>query len=352
MADDAGEVAVSVVELPADAPETFDSAEDALNYFTNQKPPAADGAEKATAAKESPDEGDAGPEEVPGEDEDADPEAETLPPIARPRSWSQDADDDWNALPRTRQEKIAANEQTREADITRRINDAAEKLKGVTAKEQLAEQARQQYEAKIKSALAVLEREQLRDFSDIKTMADITKMAQEDPFRKIQWDTHQQELAFAHAEDERVKGEKAKATLTERNMRRLDETAKLIEKIPELADKIKLDAAQKSALQLFRDVGYSDQELMNMGDERLLDDHRIQLIINDAMKFRALQSTKTAVTAKLVPPVQRPGSAKPSGSTNSAQIQSLTKQLASATGSRAAAIAADLYQLEKKSAAR
>src|SRR5579863_3721950 len=302
-AAEAAPAEISAFSLPADAPGQFDTAEAAANYFLKQKKSAAESADPATAANESGDEPGTDPEiPAPGEDEEVDP-AETLPPIERPRSWSKDADDDWNAIPRARQEKIAANELAREADIRQRINDAAEKLKGVTAKEQLAEQARQQYEAKIKFALAVLEREQLREFSDIKTMADVAKMAAEDPYRKIQWDTHQQELALVHAENERAQGEKARAEQTERQARRAAETAKLIEKLPEFADKTKLDAAQKAAADLFREVGYSDAELATLSDERLLDDHRIQLIVNDAMKYRAMQKAKTAVAAKPVPQV-------------------------------------------------
>lgn len=323
MSDEAAEAPISAVELPADAPASFDSPEAAARYFISKKP-TAESADTATADNESADEADtAPPEEAHGEDEALDP-ASKEPPIERPKSWTDSEQAEWDATPRPLQQKIAARELERDSALRRAQNDAAEKLKGVTAKEQQAEQARQQYEAKIKSALAVLEREQLRDFSDIKTMADVTKMAAEDPFRKIQWDTHQQELAFAHAENERVQGERVKATQAERQARRAAETAKLIEKIPELADKTKMDAANKSAVQLFRDVGYSGQELASMGEERLLDDHRIQLIINDAMKFRALQAAKTAVTARPVPPVQRPGARAPANADN---VQALTQNL-------------------------
>jgi hypothetical protein len=54
--------------------------------------------------------------------------AEKLPPIARPRSWSKDDEDDWQALPRARQEKIAAREAVRSAEIRRMQNEYA-KLK-------------------------------------------------------------------------------------------------------------------------------------------------------------------------------------------------------------------------------
>lgn len=328
MSDEAASAAespITAVALPADAPESFDSPESATRYFLSQKKQTADGADPATAEAELSDEDNAAPlDEAHGEDQEADPAA--TPPIERPKSWTESEDAEWQATPRKLQEKIVARELERDNALRRTQNDAAEKLKGLTAKEQQAEQARQQYEGKLKSAMEVLEREQLRDFADIKTFADIEKMAAEDPFRKMQWDVHQQRMQVVAHEAQQAESRKADAKRTEQQTRRLSETAKLIEKLPEFADKTKLDAAQKAAVQLFRDVGYSDQELADLGDERLLDDHRIQLIVNDAMKFRALQKAKTAVAAKPVPQVQRPGTTRPAGG-NTERVQALTQSL-------------------------
>jgi hypothetical protein len=324
MTDETAEV--SAVALPADAPASFDSPEAAARYFITQKKPTAESADEATADPELSDEDNtAPPEEAHGEDKEADPAA--TPPIERPKSWTESEDAEWKATPRALQEKIVARELERDNALRRTQNDAAEKLKGLTAKEQAVEQARQLYEAKTKSALEVLEREQLRDFSDIKTMADVAKMAAEDPFRKMQWDVHQQQMQVAAHEAEQATIRANQAKQTERQTRRTAETALLIEKLPEFADKAKLDEAQKAAAQLFRDVGYSDTELTTLADDPLLDDHRIQLIVNDAMKFRALQKAKAAVVAQIVPPVQRPGSARPSGESSSERVQALTQSL-------------------------
>lgn len=281
----------------------------AMEAYAKRKNSPAVSADTATAENELPDEGNTEPETVHGEDEEV--EAGKEPPIDRPKSWSKDEDAEWQSLPRAMQQKIVARESERDRGTTQRQQKAADAEKAAEAKAAQAEQARQQYEGKLKSAMEVLEREQLRDFADIKTFADIEKMAAEDPFRKMQWDVHQQRMQLVAHEAQQAEGRKADAKRTEQNTRRLSETAKLIEKIPEFADKTKLDAAQKAAVQLFRDIGYSDTELAALGDEPLLDDHRIQVLVNDAMKYRAMQKAKTAVAAKPVPPVLRPGNSTP-----------------------------------------
>src|SRR5258707_15310267 len=97
----------------------------------------------------------ASPPEAPGETHEADPA--TRPPIAPPRSWTKDARAHWQTLPRETQAYVAAREQERERELRRSQNEAAERLKGLTAKEQAAEQARQHYEAALPAILQALQ---------------------------------------------------------------------------------------------------------------------------------------------------------------------------------------------------
>src|SRR5262249_31959780 len=124
---------------------------------------------------------DAAPQEAeaPGETESADP-AEALPPIDAPRSWTAEDKELFNSLPRETQERIAGRERSRERDFRRSQDEAAEKLKGLTAKEQAAEQARQQYETALPLLLQTLQSQQAGEFADIKTMADVERLARED----------------------------------------------------------------------------------------------------------------------------------------------------------------------------
>ncbi|WP_230685399.1 hypothetical protein, partial [Streptococcus pneumoniae] len=86
--------AIPSVQLPADAPEAFSSETEAAQYLADlrskPKEQPAESADEATAEQELSKDNAAPPEqEAPSEESDeADPEAEQLPPIELPRSWA------------------------------------------------------------------------------------------------------------------------------------------------------------------------------------------------------------------------------------------------------------------------
>ncbi|WP_315731648.1 MULTISPECIES: hypothetical protein [unclassified Bradyrhizobium] len=321
-------------------PESFSSPDEAARFWTQaqveqpaqEENSSAESAEPATAEHESADEADTAPlEEAPGETEGSDPEAEQLPPVERPRSWSKDDDADWKALPRAAQEKIAAREHARETELRRTQNDAAEKLKGLTAKEQAAEQARQAAETKAKQAYDVLLREQVRDFPDVRSMDDVTKLAQTDPLRYIQWQAHQQELQVQAAVVKEAEQRSNQEKQSKRSAYAEAQTAALREKIPDYADAAKLQAAREKALPLLSEYGL-DLPTLNKWAEtdagfEILQHAGFQHLIADLLKARdteaARQKAAKAPVTKAVPPVVRPG-ARQSGGQSSA-LQSATQ---------------------------
>lgn len=355
----------AVFELPADAPEAFASYEDAGRFFSElgepKKKPPAESADHATADNElSVEDNAAPPKEAHGEDEEIDPEAEKLPLIERPKSWTEAEDAEWQATPRALQQKIVARELDRDTALRRAQNDAAEKLKGLTAKEQAAEQVRQQYEGKLAEQMESLLAYNDQRFSLIKSQADLNTLAQEatrlsnaGEIAQAQqvmayleeWRVHQTSMAGKKAELEQANARKATERQNEAIQRRTREHGLLIEKAPEYADAKKLAQAQTDAANLFRAKGYSDKELEGIGDNPLIDDHRFQLIVADALKYQAIQNAPKPVASKPVPLVQRPGTAKPAGSANAERIQALTRQL-NETGDME--IAQQLYALQSR----
>lgn len=259
--------------------------------------------------------------------EEAEPAQE--PPIERPRSWTKDVDETWRTLPRAVQEKIAEREQEREKEIRRSQNEAAERLKGLTAKEQAAEKARQEYEAKLPAIMQALQDAQAGAFSDIKNMDDVTRLANEDPFRYLQWQAHQQKLQAVHSEMEKAETRKTQEKQSEWAQHVQKENALFAEKVPEFADKAKAKAFQDRAPEFLNNLGFTSSELADLanGKERLsIYDHRVQQLIANGLKYEDVQKAKTAVATKPVPPVQRPGVSKPAGG-NSEVIQALTAKL-------------------------
>ena len=141
-------------------------------------------------------------EAPPGETESADPAAESrpeagtdLPPIEPPRSWTKEDKDLFTSLPRATQERIAERERSREGDFNRRQQEAAEKSKALEAERSKAEQARQQYEAALPQLLQTLQQQQAGEFADIKTLADVERLAREDWPRYALWDVQQKKIA-------------------------------------------------------------------------------------------------------------------------------------------------------------
>lgn len=296
------------------------------------------------------------PEEAPGETQEADPAEQ--PPIEPPRSWTKEAKERWQSLPRETQEYLAEREQERDREVRRSQNEAAEKTKALTAKEQAVEQARQQYEAALPILAQNLQASMSSEFADIKTMADVQKMANEDWPRYARWDAQQKQLAAVQQEHQASleRAEKEKAAKFAEFAKQQDTL--LQEKVPELADADKAAKLQKTALNVMHDAGFTDDELSQSwnGEGNInLRDHRWQMVVLKAAKYDAAQhsvveKTTAAKAAKPIPPVQRPGVAQPKGAQRAATIQALNQRLDSASGLNAQRIAAQIIAERRRGA--
>lgn len=295
-------------------------------------------------------------EQAPGETQEADP-ADEQPPIEPPRSWTKEAKERWQSLPRETQEYLAEREQERDREVRRSQNETAEKLKGLTAKEQAVEQARQQYEAALPILAQNIQASMSSEFADIRTMADVQRMATEDWPRYARWDAQQKQLAAVQQEHQTALERQA----TERAAKFAEfakaQDALLMEKVPDLADQDKAAKLQKAALGVLHDAGFSDQELSQSwnGEGAFnLRDHRWQMVVLKAAKYDAAQQAVTekvtTAKAKPLPPVQRPGVAQPKGAQREATIQALNQRLDGARGNNALRIAADLIAERRRRA--
>lgn len=345
---------------PPAVPESFESADDAVQFLISARsrkaqdspqpseadarapeaepePTAESADDPATAEHELSGEDNAAQsdEADPGEDQEVDPEAEKLPSIDAPRSWSKEDKEAFKTYPREAQEKISAQVARQEAEFLRRQNDAAEKLKAVSAREQAAEQARQAYEDRAKDALKVLIREQQRDFGDIKTIDDVRNLAQADPFRYLQWQAHQQELQVQAQAVTEAETRAARDTQAKRSAYATAQDAKLKELVPDYADAKKLAAARDAAMPLLDEYGLSNDQLQKWAATdagfEILQHAGFQKIISDLMKSREadtrLKAAAQAAVRKPVPPVQRPGITRPTGQANSERVAALTNRL-------------------------
>jgi len=270
---------------------------------------------------------------APSEDaKDADPE-DTLPTIEPPRSWTQAEKERFQSLPRETQEYLHTREQEREREFRRSQNEAADERKAAKAEREAAEKARQQYEAQLPSVMQALQDAQNGAFADVRTVDDVTKLANEDPFRYLQWQAHQTKLQAVNAEVERAKGEKSRAEQAEWASFVQKQNELAIEHIPELADKDKgLALTNRVANEILPEYGFTQNELNALanGSEKLsIYDHRLQRLLFTAVKYADIQKAKVTAAAKPAPQVQRPGAAQPKGSAQSETITRLSAKLES-----------------------
>ena len=292
-------------------------------------------AQAGESAAETPDRGrgQAPPAQTTDTDRQADPrsEAGTGPAsIEPPRSWTKEDKELFASLPRATQERLAERERLREGDFLRRQNEAVEKLKGLNAKEQAVEQARQTYEAALPQLLQTLQQQQAGEFADIKSMADVERLAREDWPRYLLWDLQQKKIAdvtqhMLAAQHRQVQEKLGQFT---EFAKRQDDLFK--EKVPDMLDEAKAAELQRRALAVLGDLGFSEAELVplwNGHKELSLRDHRLQLLIRDATLWREAEKKAKAAAVKPVPPVQRPGAATPRQGTDEARVQHLTQRL-------------------------
>jgi hypothetical protein len=81
---------------------------------------------------------------------------------------------------------------------------------------------------------------------------------------------------------------------------------------------------------VLKDRGFTAPELHALYQGRgalSLRDHRLQLLILDAVKFHDAQKAAKEAAAKPVPPVQRPGVAQPRNAAADQHIQNLKQKL-------------------------
>src|SRR5690606_12534789 len=154
-----------------------------------------------------------------------------------PRSWTKDEKERFKSLPRETQEYLAKRETERDREFRRSQNEASEKQKAIDAERDQAAKLRDKYEKEVLPAVQQMLLEGAAGaFADIKTQADLDRMANEDPTRWVQYQQHQAKIAAVQQELH----QSAQRQESER-VQRFDEFAKkeddlLKDFVPELAD--------------------------------------------------------------------------------------------------------------------
>jgi hypothetical protein len=300
----------------------------------------------------APEGADAGPEAVPSE-ETQDNQAEELPPIDPPRSWSKEDKEIFASLPRETQERVYEREKSRESDFLKRQNESAEKSKALEAKEKAAEEARTQYEQAAQNSLQVLQQQQSAEFADIRTQADVQKLATDDPFRFIQWQARQQLISHQIAEVQNLERQRENERKQKFDSWSKEQDSAFEKAFPEFSDKEKAPALRASVAKYLTDeIGVPQESISRLWNTDTFRDAMWQRVIYDASRFHsAQQKAKSAVQAPK-PPVQRPGTAAPKGQLFQESLDAARERLQGAKGEKATNAAVAWIQAKRKAASR
>ena len=327
--------AITTVPVSSEEPISARDAANAIVDFRRKQDAKARGEEEqpeapAKAAEPEPlaDEANANPEEAPGEQTTA-PEPAEEPPIEPPRSWTKEEKAEFATYPREVQEKVARREQDRESALRRGQNETAEQRKAIEAERQKLNQLIQEYEAAIPAELQALQNITAGEFGDIKTQEDISKLASEDWPRFARYQAHMMNIGQKQQQLAAAQERQAKEYETQWSEFASREDAKFLELAPEMADKEKATKIADSSVAMLRDLGFSETDLGKLWSGKAslsLRDHRAQLLIRDAARYREAQKVVKA-PVKAVPQVQRPGVAKPRGADDDLRIKNLEQQL-------------------------
>jgi hypothetical protein len=260
----------------------------------------------------------------------ATPDPADMPPIEPPRSWTAAEKERFKSLPRETQEYLATREQDREREFRRGQNEAATLRKALDGDRQQLEQARARYETALPALLQTLQVQQAGAFADIRSMADVEKLAREDYARYAQWDAQQKKIAAVMQEVQATQARQQQdhAERWSAFARRQDEL--FAEQAPEAAEGERSAKLRNAAVDVLRQLGFSDGELAQLwnGERDIsLRDHRLQLLIRDGVQWREAQAKAKTAAKKPLPPVQRPGVAQGRAAAQEAQVNSLTKRL-------------------------
>ena len=181
------------------------------------------------------------------------------------------------------------NGYSRDADYRQKTEELSNQRKNFQSE---SEKQRQDYSQKLNELNQRLSTAQ-QDLNAEINSADLDRMYDEDPTEaarverklKKKQDALNQSLQQAQAEQK----EQFSSFLQ-------DQQRKLVSKMPEFSDPAKASSLKANMKSTLNNYGFNDQEVAQVYD------HRIVMLVNDAMKYRSLQNSKPNIAKKISKP--------------------------------------------------
>ena len=181
------------------------------------------------------------------------------------------------------------NGYSRDADYRQKTEELSHQRKQFQSE---SEKQRQDYSQKLNELNQKLSAAQVDLNAEINS-ADLDRLYDEDPTEaarverklKKKQDALNQSLQQAQAEQK----EQFSSFLQ-------DQQRKLVSKIPEFSDPAKASTLKANMKSTLNNYGFNDQEVAQVYD------HRIVMLVNDAMKYRSMQNSKPNIAKKITKP--------------------------------------------------
>jgi len=300
--------------------------EDAAEERAAAAPP-----EAAAPQESAPQEQNAAPpQEATGEETTATSDPAETQPLDLPRSWAKDRAESWAKLDRDTQQYLLDHDSRASQEVRRTQNETAEQRKALEAERQQLEQVRSQYEQALPLFMQSLQEQQQGQFSDIKTMADVERMAREDWPRYALWDAHQKKVAAVNAELQASQQRQHQEFQSQWSKFAQEQDARFAEAVPEMRDPAKATKLSQAGASLLKDLGFTHDDISKAWNGQAsisLRDARVQRLVVDAIRYREAKAAVPKAAAKTVPNVQRPGSPALHAKDGDIRIANLEKQL-------------------------
>ena len=181
------------------------------------------------------------------------------------------------------------NGYSRDADYRRKTEELSYEKKQFMSE---SEKQRQDYSARLNEANQMLSLAQQQLNADINS-ADLEKLYEEDPTEAARIEHRlrkkQERINAAVAKNQSEQKKQFDSFLK-------DQQIKLVTKMPEFNDPDKASKLKSSMKSTLNYYGFNDQEVAQVYD------HRIVMLVNDAMKFRNLQKAKPNIAKKITKP--------------------------------------------------
>ena len=181
------------------------------------------------------------------------------------------------------------NGYSRDADYRQKTESLAFEKKQFASE---SEKQRQDYSAKLNEVNQMLSVAQQQLNSEINS-ADLEKLYEEDPTEAARIEHRlrkkQEKINSALAKNQSEQKKQFDSYLK-------DQQSKLVSKMPEFSDPDKASQLKSSMKSTLNAYGFNDTEVAQVYD------HRIVMLVNDAMKFRNLQKAKPNIAKKITKP--------------------------------------------------